>query len=421
MQSSDGSGSIGNILDDVLCQRFGQDCYVRYDRGYIKSKKQAALDTFNDKESGKFVFLMEIRDCLPSVKLSSVDTVILFDSDWDPQNDLRCLQKMSVSSQFSQLTVFRLYSYFTVEEKVLMLAKEGIRLTVDNNMQLINQSICHALLKWGASYLFDKLDYLHGSEFSVSAPDICSDQSLLSDIICELSPNLVYGGGEPGDNTDCNGWSFISRVQKNGGEYARNILLLGEREIKKLGNEPHTSSWSDLLKARRPQWKLLSVSSQRIRKTVKHFDRIIKESECENDAVVRKRRKVSIDYVDPKRRKVSKDNVNPKERKVTKDKVDPKRRVPKDMVDTKGRKLTNDVFANKTRKVSKDIIDAKRREMSKDINVNRRGLSKDVANSKSRKVTKNVFNSKYLKAYNRARKLNGTATTFINFFHFFRL
>ncbi|KAI5408209.1 CLP protease regulatory subunit clpx1 [Lathyrus oleraceus] len=48
--SSSGSGSIGNILDDVLCQRFGNNCYVRYGRGYIPSKKQAVLAAFNDRE-----------------------------------------------------------------------------------------------------------------------------------------------------------------------------------------------------------------------------------------------------------------------------------------------------------------------------------------------------------------------------------
>ncbi|KAI5434982.1 hypothetical protein KIW84_021710 [Lathyrus oleraceus] len=116
--SSSGFGSIGNILDDVLCQRFGNNFYVRYGRGYILSKKQAVLAVFNDRESGQFVFLIESNACIPSIKLSSVDTVILFNSGLDPQNDLKCLQKMSISSKFNKLTVLRLYLYLTVEEKV---------------------------------------------------------------------------------------------------------------------------------------------------------------------------------------------------------------------------------------------------------------------------------------------------------------
>lgn len=383
-------------MDDVLCQRFGKDCYVRYGRGYVPSKKQAALDAFNDRESGKFVFLMENRACLPSIKLSSVDAIILFDSDWDPQNDLRCLQRMSISSQFKQLTVFRLYSSFTVEEKALMLAKEGIAL--DSNLQLINQSTTYqTLLKWGASHLFSKLDDLHGNGPSVSAPDI-SDQSILSDVICELSSKLVCGSGD----ADCLGQSFISRVQQNGGEYTRNILLLGEREIKKLGNEPHAFSWSDLLKGRVPHWKFLSVSSQRIRKTVKHFDHILKESERESHDIIRKRRTEPEDYVYPKRKKMSTDNVNPKGRKAANDNVDPKKRkVSKSIVDTKGKKLSKDAVDPKTREGSKDI-DGKRRLVFK---VKWRALSKDSVDSKSLK--KELKNKKNPSAGNRASELNG--------------
>ncbi|KAL5135335.1 Helicase protein MOM1 [Glycine soja] len=335
-QSTCGSGSIGDILDDVLCQRFGKDCYVRYDRGYTPKSKQAALDTFNDGESGKFVFLMENRACLSSVKLSSVDTVILFDSDLEPQNDLRGLQRMSISSQFKQITVFRLYSFFTVEEKILMLAKEGIAL--DSNVRFLSQSICPTLLKWGASYLFNKLDDLHASV--VSTPDTV-DMSLLCDTTSELSSQLVCGA----DDTDCHGWSFISRIQQNGGEYARDVLLPGER-IMKSGGEPCGFSWSDL-EGRHPKWKFLPVSSQRIRNTVKHFDYGLRESECEKYTFIEKRT-ASKDNVDPKRRKVSKDNADPEWSKWTMNKVDPKRR-----------KVSNDVVDSKGREVSRNIVDSK--------------------------------------------------------------
>ncbi|KAK7245118.1 hypothetical protein RIF29_39952 [Crotalaria pallida] len=377
--TSGGSASIGDILDDVLCQRFGKDCYVRYDRLYTPPKKQAALDTFNSGESGKFVFLIENKACQSSVKLSSVDTVILYDSDWDPQNDLRALHRMSISSQFKQLNVFKLYSSFTVEERILMLAKEGI--APDSDMQYINRRTCHTLLKWGASHLFNKLDELHGSGTSVSAADISSNESLLNDVMCELSSQLVCRG----DDTDCHGWSFISRTQLNGWEYARNILLLGERVMKKLDNTLHVFYWSDLLRGRHPQWKFLSVSSQRIRKTVKYFDQSQKESEDENDPIIRERRNVSKyninpkDNVDATRRKVSKDSVDPKKRKVsTKDSVDPKRRkVPKDIADSKSRKASKD-FDNskylKTRLKKKKIGSSVKKASIKNGNMD--GLSK---------------------------------------------
>ncbi|KAE9585450.1 hypothetical protein Lal_00018220 [Lupinus albus] len=352
--TASGSASIGDILDDVLCQRFGKDCYVRYDRLYRPSMKQTALDTFNDRESGKFVFLIENRACLPSVKLSSVDTVILFDSDWDPHNDLRALHKMSISSQRTKVTVFRLYSPFTVEERVLILAKEGI--TLDSDMQLITQSTFLNLLKWGVSYLFNKLDDLHCSGSSVSAADISTDESLLNDVIGELLSRLVYSSGD----TDCHEWSFIFRAQLNGGEFGKNILLPGERVMKKSDNGPHIFSWSDLLNGRHPRWNFLSVSSQRTRKTVKYFDHIQKESENLSDPIISERKKVSKTNVNPNRRKLSKDDV-PERRKVTKGSVDPNRgEVSKDCADPKKRKFSSKYNIDlKRRKVSKDIVHSK--------------------------------------------------------------
>ncbi|CAI8614611.1 unnamed protein product [Vicia faba] len=362
-QSSGGSGSIGNILDDVLCQRFGNDCYVRYGRGYIPSKKQAALAAFNDRKSGQFVFLIESSACVPSIKLSSVDTIILFDSGLDPQSDLKCLQKMSVSSKFNKLTVLRLYSYFTVEEKVLMLAKDGLAL--DSNVQLLSQSTNHSLLKWGASYLFSKLDDLHGSGTSVSALDI-SDHSILNGVIFELSSKL----GCDSKGTDCHGQSFVSRVQQNGGEYERNISLLGEREMKKLGNETHTLSWSDLLKGRNPHWRFLPVLPQSIRKRIEYFHHSLAESE--------------------------KDTVDPEERKVTKDSVDPKRRkVSKDIVGTKRREFSKSVADPKTGKVAKEIVDS-----------NRSKVSVDIVGSKH---VKKKWKNKNRSPGERKRKLNGVS------------
>lgn len=281
---------------------------------------------------------------------------------------------MSISAQFKQFTVLRFYSYFTVEEKVLMLAKEGIAL--DSNARLISQSTCHTLLKWGTSYLFKKLDDLHGSVTSVSTPFI-ADQSLLCYVTRELSSQLVCGV----DDADCHGWSFISRIQHNGGEYARNTSLLGERMMKKLGSESCAFCWSDL-EGRHPQWKILPVSSQRIRKTVRHFDHIVKESECENDTFIGKRT-------------ASKDNVDPKWRKVS-----------KDVVETKGRKVSNHAIDPQTRKVSNGIADSKGGK-----------VSKSIVYSKYRKTR--LRSKKTPSVINRASKSIGTAgfitTTFIVF------
>ena len=81
-QSGGGSGrsQIGDFLDDFLQQRFGAEAYEHVERGLLMSKKQIAMNNFNDKSKGRFVFLIENRACQPSLKLSAVDAVLIYDS-----------------------------------------------------------------------------------------------------------------------------------------------------------------------------------------------------------------------------------------------------------------------------------------------------------------------------------------------------
>lgn len=294
LQSSAGSGpiSIGDILDDFLRQRFGPDCYERVDVGLLSSKKQAALNMFNDKDRGRFVFLIENRACLPSIKLSSVDTIIIFGSDWNPFNDLRSLQKIYIESQFQQLKVFRFYSFCTVEEKVLILAKQDM--TLESNLRNINRSTNNILLTWGASYLFNKLDEFHGGTIPTSGSST-SDLSLLDDVVSDLLTKLPHGS----DTNNINNCSVISEVQQTGTVYPKNVSLLGELEMQSTEEELPHLFWSKLLEGRYPLWRYLSGSSQRSRKKVQHFDEILKVPEAQNNEARRKRKKVANTTVGP--------------------------------------------------------------------------------------------------------------------------
>lgn len=231
------------------------------------------------------MFLIENRACLPSVKLSAVDAVILFGSDWDPQNDLRALHRISISSQFEKLKVFRLYSSCSVEEKVLILAKEGM--TLDNNIHTINLRTCYTLLNWGASYLFNKLDDVHGSSTSDSGSNTLSEQSLLDDVLNELSTLLLYSG----DNNHPSN-RLIIKMPQGGGAYATNLSLLGEREIQSVDNKPPNLFWAKLLEGRHPQWKFLSGPYQRIRRKIQYVNDLPKESESEHGVAIKKSRKM---------------------------------------------------------------------------------------------------------------------------------
>ncbi|XP_059430737.1 helicase protein MOM1 isoform X2 [Corylus avellana] len=289
-QSISGSGrdSVGDILDDFLRQRFGPDSYERVEMGILPSKKAAALNKFNNKECGRFVFLLEFRACLPSIKLSSVDTVIIFDSDWTPMNNFKALQKITIDSQLEQIKLFRLYSSFTVEENVLILAKQN---KISDSLQNIIQSTCHMLLMLGVSQLFDNLDKFHSANTPAPSASSVSEQSLLKDVVQEFLSIL-----QNGEDTGTTNSSMILRVEQVGGIYSTSSLP-GERTVLLLDEaQPHIF-WTKLLEGKHLQWKYPFGSSQRIRKRVHH--ELPKRPEVENDQVVKKRKKMLNSNVDP--------------------------------------------------------------------------------------------------------------------------
>ncbi|KAK8546312.1 hypothetical protein V6N12_027101 [Hibiscus sabdariffa] len=289
IKSVGGSGrdSVGNILDDFLCQRFGKYSYVRIDGGgYAVSKKKAVVDLFNTKESGKQFLLLEGRACLSSIKLSAVDVVVLFNSDCKPQNDIKALHRISISSQFEQLKVFRLYSAFTVEEKILILAKNGTSL--DSNIQTLSRNSCLKLLSWCASYLFNKLDDFHDCSKSVSVSNVSCEQSSLNAVLLELLTQLPCSG-ESNHAAKC---SFITEVPQNV-VYDGNISLFGEKEIGSMNYESSVISLIKLLEGKHPQWKLLPKSSSRNRKKVQYFNYPPWKSELGGGGVVKKSQTVN--------------------------------------------------------------------------------------------------------------------------------
>lgn len=280
-------------MDDFLRQRFGPDSYERVDSGLLVSKKQASLNMFNSKERGRFVFLIENRACLSSIKLTGVDAIIIYDSDWNPLNDLRALQKINIDSQFEQLRVFRLYSPCTVEEKVLIFSKE--EMTLESNIQNISRSISHMLLIWGASYLFDRLDEFHGLS-SPCLDSVAPEQSLLDDVVSELLTQLPSHGVEANNISNC---SVIKRVHHRGTAYSRNISLLGEHKMLPTKVEQPHVFWKKLLEGRYPQWRYLSAPSPRARKKVQYLDKLPKIPEVENDEARKKRKKGCNNPIDP--------------------------------------------------------------------------------------------------------------------------
>ena len=70
------------------------------------------MDHFNAPDSEDFCFLLSTRAGGLGVNLATADTVIIFDSDWNPQNDLQAQARAHRIGQKKQ--VFYLQSMVKV-------------------------------------------------------------------------------------------------------------------------------------------------------------------------------------------------------------------------------------------------------------------------------------------------------------------
>ena len=115
-----------DILGDYLHQRNYQ--FQRLDGTIAAGPRRMAIDHFNAPESKDFCFLLSTRAGGLGINLMTADTVILFDSDWNPQADLQAMARAHRIGQNKPVSIYRLVSKETVEEEVLERARNKLML-----------------------------------------------------------------------------------------------------------------------------------------------------------------------------------------------------------------------------------------------------------------------------------------------------
>ena len=74
------------LADFLKARRFA---FERLDGNTHMDARQAAIDRFSRGGSAAFVFLLSTRAGGVGINLVAADTVIIYDSDWNPQNDVQ--------------------------------------------------------------------------------------------------------------------------------------------------------------------------------------------------------------------------------------------------------------------------------------------------------------------------------------------
>uniref|UniRef100_A0A6G1SKW2 Chromodomain-helicase-DNA-binding protein 1 n=1 Tax=Aceria tosichella TaxID=561515 RepID=A0A6G1SKW2_9ACAR len=110
-----------DILSEYLTYR--RFSFQRLDGSIRGELRRQALDHFNAPDSSDFCFLLSTRAGGLGINLATADTVVIFDSDWNPQNDLQAQARAHRIGQKNRVNIYRLVTKNSVEEDIIERAK----------------------------------------------------------------------------------------------------------------------------------------------------------------------------------------------------------------------------------------------------------------------------------------------------------
>ncbi|OLL26118.1 Chromatin structure-remodeling complex subunit snf21, partial [Neolecta irregularis DAH-3] len=121
---------IMHIMEDFLLYR--GYTYLRLDGSTKADDRSEMLKVFNAPNSPYFIFLLSTRAGGLGLNLQTADTVIIFDSDWNPHQDLQAQDRAHRIGQTKEVRILRLITTKSVEEHIL--ARAQFKLDLDGKV-----------------------------------------------------------------------------------------------------------------------------------------------------------------------------------------------------------------------------------------------------------------------------------------------
>uniref|UniRef100_A0AAX7SJT9 DNA helicase n=1 Tax=Astatotilapia calliptera TaxID=8154 RepID=A0AAX7SJT9_ASTCA len=148
-----------DLLEDFL-ENEGYK-YERIDGGVTGNLRQEAIDRFNAPGAQQFAFLLSTRAGGLGINLASADTVIIYDSDWNPHNDIQAFSRAHRIGQNRKVMIYRFVTKASVEERITQVAKKKMMLThlvvrpgLGSKMGSMSKQELDDILKFGTEELF---------------------------------------------------------------------------------------------------------------------------------------------------------------------------------------------------------------------------------------------------------------------------
>ena len=115
-----------DILEDYLTYR--NINFFRLDGRTSSYMRTSYMDQFNSSQQETLVFILTTRAGGLGINLISAHHVIILDSDWNPQMDMQAMDRAHRLGQKHPVTVFRLVSKDTIEERILQIQTMKLKL-----------------------------------------------------------------------------------------------------------------------------------------------------------------------------------------------------------------------------------------------------------------------------------------------------
>ncbi|KAI8978578.1 SNF2 family N-terminal domain-containing protein [Pilobolus umbonatus] len=121
---------IMDIMEDFCIYRGFR--HLRLDGSTKSDDRSNLLKVFNAEDSPYFIFLLSTRAGGLGLNLQTADTVIIFDSDWNPHQDLQAQDRAHRIGQTKEVRIFRLITEDSIEENIL--ARAQFKLDIDGKV-----------------------------------------------------------------------------------------------------------------------------------------------------------------------------------------------------------------------------------------------------------------------------------------------
>ncbi|KAJ9502173.1 transcriptional regulator [Exophiala xenobiotica] len=196
---------IMNIMEDFM--RLRGIPYLRLDGATKAEDRSELLRLFNEPNSPYFCFLLSTRAGGLGLNLQTADTVIIYDSDWNPHQDLQAQDRAHRIGQKNEVRILRLITSNSVEEKILERAQ--FKLDMDGKVIQAGKFDNKSTAEERDAFLKTLLESAEAAEVAAETEEMDDDD--LNEIMARTEDELVlfkqmdkdrdanepYGPGKP--------------------------------------------------------------------------------------------------------------------------------------------------------------------------------------------------------------------------------